>query len=189
MTKRAWRRGSLVVVLCALAAAPAQPQAEDDRGGFESPIVVGSEVRLRAGSLPHGLRGTVVEMDDRTLIVSRDQRAVRVFRADITRLEVGNGRKRNALKGVLIGSVIGGGMFAAIPRDEYCTDYIDDGERCPGRPEMVMTGVLGGAAWGALIGHFVKTERWTPVRLGRANVRVSPMRAKGGLGLKVALSW
>lgn len=167
---------------------PATAGAQEGTGE-ESPVLVGSKVRLRAGSLPQGIQGTIVEMDDRTLIVSQDQRAVRVSRADITRLEISNGRRRQARKGALIGAIAGAGTFAALSRETYCAEYYDDGEACPGRAEMVATGVLGGAAWGALIGHFVKTERWTLVSEPGAQVRLAPSFSKGGLGLKLSVAW
>ncbi len=182
------RSGRRIVAGLALLAAAATGRAEPQDAQAASPIVVGSRVRVQAGSLRKAVDGTVVEMDDRILIVSQDRRPVRVTRNDITRLEVSTGRRGQARKGLAIGAAIGAAAFAAIPREEYCADYGPE-DSCPSRAGMIGTGVLGGALWGVLIGHFVKTERWSPVALDRAQVRVAPSRARGGVGLAVSVAW
>lgn len=180
------RRTTPVVLACVGLLASSVARAEDPAS--VDPIVVGSKVRLRTTTVQRALRGTVVDMDERSLVVSDRHRPVRVSREDITRLEVSTGRRGQAIKGMAIGAAIGGGTFAVISRDEYCADY-DPGEECPSRAEMVATGLLGGALWGALIGHFLKTERWGAVTLDRAQVRVTPSRARGGVGLAVSVAW
>jgi hypothetical protein len=173
----------------ALGAALLASGAASAQEADEIPVVVGSTVRLEAGSLGRSIRGMVVEMDDRSLVVAHEGRPVRVRRDDIARLDVSSGRRGQARKGALIGAVVGAGVFAGVPRDEYCVDYFDDGEPCPGRAEMIGTGALGGALWGALIGHFVKTERWSPVAADRRRITVAPSRAKGGVGLTLSVAW
>lgn len=153
------------------------------------PIIVGSRVRLLATSIQGSIQGMVVEMDDKSMVLSTDRhRPVRVSRQAITRLDVSTGRRGRALKGMAIGGAIGAGTFAVIPREEYCADY-DFGETCPTKAEMVGTGIVGGALWGALIGHFIKTDRWSPVPLEGAQVRLAPTRGRAGLGLALSVAW
>jgi hypothetical protein len=174
---------------CALGAALLAAPAASAQPADETPVVVGSTVRLEAGSLGRSIRGMVVDIDERSLVVAHQGRPVRVRRDDIARLDVSTGRRGQARKGALVGAAVGAGLFAGVPREEYCSDYYDDGERCPGRAEMIGTGALGGALWGALIGHFVKTERWSPVTADRARIAVAPSRGKGGLGVTLSVAW
>jgi len=179
-----------VAVLCAALLSPARATA-DERIDGRGPVAIGSRVRLLAPSAIGGqVQGLVLDLDDESLLIGSDHgRPVRVPHDAITRLEVSTGRRGRALKGAAIGAAIGGAAFAVMPHDEYCADYVDPFESCPDRAEMVGTGVLGGALWGALIGHFAKTDRWNSVPLSGARVQVAPTRGRGAWGLALSVGW
>ena len=44
---------------------------------------------------------------------------------------------------------------------------------------MAAVGALGGAAWGALIGHIKKSDDWRPVGIDALRVTVAPTRGRG----------
>jgi hypothetical protein len=181
---------SCLVVLTAALLAPNGARAQERIEGV-GPLAVGSRVRLQAPSAVAGrIQGLVLGVDGEALLVGSDHaRPVRIPHEAITRLEVSTGRREQALKGMAIGGAVGGAVFAGIPRDEYCADYVDPLESCPSRAEMVGTGVVGGALWGLLIGHFVKTDRWSSVPVPGPRVTMAPARLRGGWGVALSVGW
>lgn len=188
MSRTRLRRITLAIVVATVSGSVAW--AADGNEDLDA-LTVGSRVRLAApAALAGRVQGLVLTMDDDALLVGTDHGPpVRVPREAITRLEVSTGRRGRALKGAAIGGAIGGVVFAGIPREEYCVDYVGRGETCPSRAEMVGTGVVGGALWGLLIGHLVKTDRWSSVPLSGTRVSVAPARARGGWGLSLSVGW
>src|SRR5213083_1911947 len=58
--------------------------------------------------------GNVLTMDETTMtIIDHDGQHVTIPRERITRLDVNVGRKRNALRGLLVGAAFGSALFAA----------------------------------------------------------------------------
>jgi hypothetical protein len=177
------------VASTALAAAillPGEARAQD-----ADSFVVGSRVRLEAPAALRGrVEGTVMEVDDGSVLLSADGRVpVRIPRQSITRLEVATGRRREVLKGTLIGAGIGAGLGALIPRDEFCANYYTEpGQGCGSKGEIVVTSAAGGALWGAILGVIFKTDRWGAVPLDRVHVAVTPARGRG-VGLTLSASW
>jgi hypothetical protein len=120
---------------------------------------------------------------------SSDGTLVSIERADIHRLEISDGRKRNPGKGALWGAGVGLGLgvLAAATLDD-CTVgtrwYRFD--LCEGQEDVFILGsIAAGAAWGAVIGLLIKSERWVTVppaslTLGRDAGRLS-------LGVEVRL--
>lgn len=186
---RTWRRWASASCMTGLLAAGAGSARADERSDDQGPIVVGSRVRLRAPSILEGrIEGLVLDADDHALLVGTDHGLpLRVPRDEVARLEVSTGRRGRALQGAAIGGAIGAAGFAVIPRDEYCVDYAPG--TCPGRAEMVGIGVVGGALWGLLIGHFAKADRWCQVPLERVQVSLAPARARGTWGMALSVGW
>jgi hypothetical protein len=186
-TKQLRSIGTACVVLAGLLhTVPAGAQALVEDFG---PLAAGSRVRLTAPSLFDGrVEGLVLDVDEESILVGTEQgRPFRVSRGALTGLEVSTGRRGQALKGLAVGAVLGGALFAAYPREEFCLDY--EGTSCPERAEMIATGVVGGGLWGLLIGHFTKTDRWSPVPAAGPRLSVAPTRGREGWGLRMAMGW
>ena len=154
----------------------------------------GVRVRLAVSASRDLLKGTVQALDPDVLaVISDDHQLVKVPRASITRLETGWGRKGNARKGLIIGGLIGvgGGLlvcgtdddnfFEGLPYDSTNLSTCDGGE-------WVALPLLVGAAYGgigALIGHFVKSDRWVEVPLAKVRMSVGPVPRGLGVSLSV----
>ncbi len=190
MTRPWLRRTSALCVAALLAAVPGMA-AGDERIDGVGPVVVGSRVRLQAPSILEGrIEGLVLDADDDVLLVGSDHGPpLRVPRDAVARLEVSTGRRGHALQGMAIGGAVAGVMFALLDEEEYCAEYVDPSDTCPGRAEMVGMGVVGGAAWGLLIGHLVKGDRWSQVPLERVQVRLAPARTRGTWGMALSVGW
>jgi hypothetical protein len=86
----------------------------------------------------------------------------------INRLELSLGKKRHAVLGAALGAVLIGltGFSDPIDTSDDCGDNPYDYSAQPcSRAEAVAIAVVAGAEIGGVAGHFVKTERWTPVAL------------------------
>jgi hypothetical protein len=165
----------------------ARPAAAQD----PQPIGPGVRVRIAASGSKERLKGTVQSLDQGVLaVISDDHQLVRVPRATITSLETGWGRKGNAKKGFIIGAAIGvaGGLLVCAasdeewPFDESGVNSSCDGGEWVGIP-LLAGGTYGGI--GALIGHFIKSDRWIEVPLDRVKVSLGPAREGLGLALSV----
>lgn len=98
---------------------------------------------------------------------SPDGPLVSLDRADVRELQIGGGRKRNPGTGALLGAGagLGLGVLAAATLDDCWLGtsrfWFD---LCEGDEDVLILGsIVAGAAWGALIGWFIKTERWVDV--------------------------
>jgi hypothetical protein len=161
-----------------------------DLPGALGPISVGSKVRLQASTVVQGpIRGTVMEMDRESLLVSTEnQRPLRVSRQAITQLEVSTGRRGHARTGLIIGAVVGAASGAVVPLNFGCTQAqiaAGDSSCIVSRGTMITYGVLGDAGLGALIGHLIKSDRWSSVPPERIRVSVAP---SGGRGARMSMS-
>jgi len=152
------------------------------------PIETGSRIRVTAPALGvDKLVGTSVEVDATRIRVQADDQAaaMTISLTEVTRLEVSQGRKSNALAGLGIGFLGGAaiGGLVAMQFDE------EGGDSSQGQ-YFLFGAVVGGAAFGAIgagIGALVKTERWEEVPLDRLRVSIVPLRdGRLALGLSVA---
>jgi hypothetical protein len=153
----------------------------------------GVRVRLSVASSRDRLQGTVQALDQATLsVISDDHQLVKVPRDSITRLETGWGRRGNARRGLAIGAVFGAGLglliCAADESDWGLDPHRDYGSSCHGGGEWVALPLVSGAAYGgigALIGHFIKSDRWVEVPMERVRVSLGP--SARGLGVAISL--
>ena len=160
----------------------------------EDAAVLGPGVRVRVSvaATRERLKGTVQSLDQAVLaVISDDRQLVKIPRANITRLETGWGRKGNARKGLIIGGLVGlgSGLAACAVADGSHSDFddFDDFEDfydddCDGG-EWVGIPLLAGATWGgigALIGHFIKSDRWVEMPIDKVHVAIGP--SDRGLG-------
>ena len=98
------------------------------------------------------------------------------------RLEWSQGRRGNAVKGLIIGAAIGAGVLSAINAQDPETG---DAE------EYFLVALFGaglGALPGAAVGALVKTERWVELPLANLRVIVAPVRDQG-VDLRLAWTW
>jgi hypothetical protein len=159
----------------------------EERPGTNLPVTVGSRVRLVAPSLLKGrIEGLVMEMDEKSLLVSSDDRLpVKVFREAITCLEVSTGRHRKTLKGMVIGGSIGALLGISFKSDN-CDNAVSICSESLGG--AMAFGAVGGAGWGAIIGSLIKHDTWNEVPIDRVRVSLIPTRGRGvALSLSVAL--
>jgi hypothetical protein len=139
------------------------------------------------------LKGTVQSIDQAMLsVISDDHQLVKIPRSDVTRLETGWGRKGNARKGFIIGGLIGlgGGLLACgISEESDHEDFRDefDYDGCEGG-EWAGIPLAAGAVYGglgALIGHFIKSDRWVEMPIDKVKLAVGPSPRGWGLTLSV----
>jgi hypothetical protein len=128
--------------------------------------LVGSRVRVRTADHASPQVGVLEGAStDRLLIrTSASAPPIEVRPADITKLEVSRGRRRNTLKGLLAGALAWGAVVGLVA----AFDTLD--ESGLGEP-LVIGGML---AAGAGIGTLVKTERWERVPVGAMSLGIAP---------------
>ena len=173
-----------VLLLAGLPQARAEAGATDnDPVALEQPsdLAQGARVRVTAsGALRQQLTGNILTQDEKTLtIIDEGGQSVKVPRERVTRLDVSWGRKRQVLPGLLIGAAAGGLIAAVLP---LCDSY---GGTCSTRGELLTGGVVGFGAIGAVVGAFVKSDKWVEIPLdrGRVTLRAGPSRRGVGLAL------
>ncbi len=116
---------------------------------------------------------------------SPDGPLLSIGRAGIRRMEISSGRERNPEKGALwgAGAGLGLGLLAIATLDE-CTVRTTGWsfDLCAGNEDfLILSNVVAGAAWGALIGLLVTSERWETV----PQASLIPGEMDGGIGLAV----
>jgi hypothetical protein len=179
------------LAVAGLAFALSDPAAAQDA----SPLGPGVRVRVSVAASGDRLKGTVQAVDQDLLsVISDDHQLVKIPRSNITRLETGWGRKGNARKGFIIGGLIGvgAGLIACAVSEENDFDDFDDFhyhdyEGCEGA-EWAGIPIAAGAVYGglgALIGHFIKSERWVEMPIDKVRLAVGP--APRGWGLSVSI--
>ena len=181
-------RSGVAAALASLLLLPGEAGSQTQPEGI-SPVTLGSKVRLWAPTVVKGrLEGTVVESDEKSLVVGRDDRMpVRVSRQSITQLQLNTGRQRKALKGMLIGAGIGAALFQVTVSDNgNCQNAIT--VCTTSRGQAAGLGLAVGAAWGAGIGALIKRDRWSTVPLERVALSLGPTRGRG-MGLSVSVGF
>lgn len=158
-------------------------------------LAPGMRVRVTAGAggrkAAGPIRGTLAAMDASQITVDvldggPGASRVQILLERVSKLEVSRGRHGHALAGAVFG--FGGAAAAgAILGDS------GPAVACPGPPNpcggsnpklgWALAAGLFGLPVGALVGHFIRTERWTPVDLPHVDVAAGPLP---GRGLRVA---
>jgi hypothetical protein len=151
------RRIVLGVLLLGVSHSEAQEAAER---------LVGSRVRVRTSDHESPRVGVLEAAHPDGLLIGSSASAlpIEIRRADITRLEVSRGKRRNTLKGLLAGAVAWGAVVGLVA----AFDTLD--ESGVGEP-LFVGGML---AAGAAVGSMVKTERWERVPVGAASAGLAP---------------
>ena len=145
-------------------AVPLSVRAQEQARTLSSVVMVGSRVRLHSSAMPGQIRGLVAALDQNTVTVATDGGVpVKVPLASLISLDASLGRHRKTLKGLAIGTGLGlalGAIWTVDPDD--CGDYSEN--YCT-RGDALATNAAGGAAMGAIIGFFIKRDRWSSVTL------------------------
>jgi hypothetical protein len=178
------RNRAIVLILAMVGALSGGVRADDGAG---LPVMVGSRVRISAPSLLKGdrIEGVIAAVDGECATVTTGSGvSVVVAREAVATFEVSVGRKRNTLKGTAIGAVAGAAVGVLSTVDpQNCG--VNSPNYCS-RGEAVRTSILGGGALGAIVGAFVKSDRWVHVPLDRWTFDVRPVRGGGRASLSLS---
>jgi hypothetical protein len=183
------------------AATPADTDAAD-RPTLSASPAVGSLVRVTfpapsANARRPRFEGTLVmlERDSLRVFWQTGDSSTTIALADVHRLEVSLGRRRQVLRSIGMGTVIGAGSFAllaAVSHDDSCPStgcgflYFTRGEAATLAGVM---GALGGAVVGGIVGAVRTTERWHTVsRGGTGRIAVTPQLGRSN-GVRVRIAF
>jgi hypothetical protein len=166
------------LLLVALSALPRGVAAQDTLA-----IEPGERVRLTLSSGPSDVVGVLVAQDRDSLRVQPqpDAPPLAFARAGVTGVEASLGRHGHAGTGAIVGLLAGGAVGAAL--GSSCSgDFL-----CPGAGGGAL--LLGGTGllFGALVGVFVRSERWEwvyPEELG-----ITILQTRRGLGVGVSIGF
>jgi len=127
--------------------------------------------------------GTLLESTEREVILAASPSGrTLVPRSTITHLERSQGRHAHAVKGLIIGAVVGAAVVSAInaqdPETGDAQEYL----------LVALVGAGMGALPGAGVGALIKTERWAELPLANLRVAVAPLPNQG-VGVRVAWTW
>ena len=189
-------RASVGLALASLLALGPSGQA-DERPPALAP---GLRVRVTAGAdggkIAGPIRGTLAAIDASQITIDvldggPGASRVRIPIERVSKLEASRGRHGHALLGAAIGFA-GAAAAGAILGDSgpsvSCPVPPNPcGGSSPKLGQALAAGLLG-LPVGALVGHFVRTERWTPVGLSHVDVAGGPLPG-GGLRGAVRLSF
>jgi hypothetical protein len=155
-------------------------------------LVPGAHVRITAPTAGlEAVVGTLRSASDSMLVVDlfidlpMARLDVEIDRSSVTKLEVSNGKRRRAVKGMWIGALVGAGVGAlewAGALNAECT-----GSACFDGPALVAVDAVSGALSGLLIGALITTEKWRPVGGFETGVSILPTINRHGAGVSFAL--
>ncbi len=155
----------------------------------ESPLAPYKGRPARVASTGSGgatIEGTLLDFDASSIrVLSRIGKEERIPIESIKHMELAVGKKRHTLQGALIGAVAGVGIgFAEKIDPETCSA---EGNPCS-RGAAVALAAVGGALFGALLGAFIKTTRWSPVAVDALRPPPTPVaQSHGGLSLQLTV--
>ena len=185
----------LAVALVGLVGHPVLAQDVPEPPALELPV--GSRMRVKTRISDRWTEGVLVSADTGSLSFVPEgapplgDNQFAVPPEAVTRLEVSTGKKRQWLKGLLIGAGIGLAMGATVDVDAGQCE-LDENYFCS-RGEAIAAMGATSAGIGALVGSLIKKEIWTPVALDALGPPREKARAEVGLrpvsgGVAVALS-
>lgn len=147
---------------------------------------VGARVRVR-GPCPAGytcdpIAGTLTAIsgDSITVLPTGGVHQVMPLQA-VTRFEVSRGRRGHARTGLAVGAIVG--VVALVAFGDDCEDtYVTD---CDAVAPLAPLAIAFYGGLGALVGHWIKTERWE--RVAVCETFIHPTSGGLQMGLRVAI--
>ena len=131
-----------------------------------SVVTTGQRVRVRSTTEPRHVVGGVSAIDSEFLSVIPDGLSlVKLPMRSITTVDASRGHKRNWLKGLGFGAAAGVGLGFAFSVD--AANCGPDTTNFCSRAEALTGGTVLFGGIGAVIGAFIKTERWTSLHEAR----------------------
>jgi hypothetical protein len=180
------------LVLAALSTAQ-RPDADAQASRPEPGARIRVAARGVVGARPRQLAGVLVRLAADSLVVDTEPGGTLALpTTDIEALAVSRGKHGHALAGAGVGFLVGAGVAYAVLSSGGSTSPCDEtaNQDAIGSTACLGLAALGGAAaagLGAVIGGFVRTERWQDVPLERLRVG---LRSQGGrLGLTVVVAF
>jgi hypothetical protein len=156
------------------------------------PVVTeGSRVRISSPLLEHRLVGTVVGIESNHVVIepAEGDSEVRLPRDQVAGLELSFGKKSKWVTGGLVGGAAGGAIGLGVALSACLTE---EGGCIGGAiPAFAAVSIGVGFGVGALIGNFIKADRWQEVSV--ETLRVEPMISQGtglrgiALGLRLRI--
>ncbi len=144
--------------------------------------LTGARLRVTAPTLaPRRVVGTVLEITEREVVLAASPTdRTSIPRAAITHVERSQGRHGHAVKGLILGAVVGAvalsALNAADPETGQTAEYV----------WVAAVGAGLGALPGAGVGALVKTERWAELPVANLRLTVAPV---SGQGVRLRLAW
>ena len=148
------------------------------------PVGRGSHVRVTATSVAKRLEGYVESIDNTTLTLRSDNRAmIALPLSTVTHLEVAVGRRGHVRTGALIGAGFGVLSIAVLCQGEDCFQSSGDYGTA-----VLVTATT--AAFGALIGTLIKSDKWIVIPTRPPSARLGPgSEPRHAAGIAIAFSF
>lgn len=162
-------------------------------------LLVEPKIRFRAPLIIERLTkkgwaiGRLVDVNQDTLVIRTglfDSAIYRVPASSFADIEIFNGRRRNTVKGLLIGWAIGNVVTAAVYKEVHDPGYYDPDVAFARRAERWKAARAGLIAVliSTAIGYNIKTDRWIDVPLKDLNLSVVPSQ-NSGMGAAVSFNF
>ena len=162
-------------------------------------LLVEPKIRFKAPSIIEQLTkkgwaiGRLVDVNQDTLVIRTgpfDGAIYRVPASSFADIEIFNGRRRNTVKGLLIGWAIGNVVTAAVYKEVHDPGYYDPDVAFARRAERWRAARAGMIAVliSTAIGYNIKTDRWIDVPLKDLNLSVVPSQNRG-MGAAVSFNF
>ena len=181
-------RTSAFLIAAMISAAPVKLGAQE-----HWPVAPRDRVRVTLKQDHSAVVGTIETIEGNALVIQPKTPGVRtVALRDIAKLEISRGERTGALKGAAAGFVILG-LAGAFAQGTVCeADFgVPSGtgsrEPCPGKAALVGVGTGAvGALLGAVIGSFIRTDRWDEAPLDNVHIRSASI-LEGGFVMSVSV--
>lgn len=148
------------------------------------PVGRGSHVRVSATSVAKRVEGYVESIDNTTLTLRSENRSmIALPLSTVTNLEIAVGRRGHAKTGALIGAGFGVLSLAVLCQGEDCFQSGEDYGAA-----VLVTATT--AAFGALIGTLIKSDKWIVLPTRPPSARLGPgSEPRRAAGIAIAFSF